>query len=149
MTEILSASNTLSVPKYLTQQWTWGSCNHWSSWFSTIHNGVFLQASLSAPINSQGSLFSQGTFPPFRFLEELAKTEWPHHRDRTWSEGNLPHSGQPPFSPGKTGRQPACQKARFFWPGNCFCRSLEIYEDVHIWCNNGAVQGGSNPPTAI
>lgn len=38
----------------------WGSCNHW---FPMICNGVFLQASLSAPVDSYGSLhFSQSTY---------------------------------------------------------------------------------------
>lgn len=138
--EGLSASHTLSVPKYLAHQWMQGGCNHWSRWFSILCDGVFLQASLSAPINSHSSLLSsQGTFPPFRLLEELAKAGQPPHRARACSETNLPHSGQPPFSPSSIvagGSQMARRHGFWAW-------KLYLWKLRAVWerscCNKAAV----------
>lgn len=41
--------SALSAPKYFVYQWILGSCNHW---FPMICNSVFLQAFLSAPVDS-------------------------------------------------------------------------------------------------
>lgn len=70
---------------------------------------------------------SQGTFPPFRLLEELAKAGQPPHKARTCLETDLLH-----LSPQAGQLQVAAKlpEDRTFWPGSCICGSLELCENT-------------------